>query len=82
MAQVPRQAVRKTPLMRGVEKKYSEDLEVLLPQMYNEMGLPKMSQKLGIHKATIWYWFLKFGVSIKKHASIPAYEQKEVGDNE
>ncbi len=60
--------VRKTKLMRSVEEKYQRPLEKLLPDMYNERGLPAMAEELGISKGTLWYWLLKFGISIQRIA--------------
>ena len=67
-----RSRMRKTKLMRQVEEQYhGEPLEELLPRLYNEMGLPGMVRELGIGKATLWYWMLKFGVELRKVALAP-----------
>ena len=47
--------VRKTRLMKQVEDHYQRALEKLLPEMYNEKGLPAMADELGISRGTIWY---------------------------
>ena len=52
--------VRKSKLMKSVEARYGEPLELLLARMYNEMGLIGMSAELGVNKGTLWYWMLKF----------------------
>lgn len=65
-------AQRKTRLMRSVEDRYQgEPLETLLPRLYNEKGLPGMSEELEISKGTLWYWLLKFGVNVRKVALAP-----------
>jgi len=63
--------VRKTKLMRQVEEQYKRPLEKLLPEMYNERGLPGMAAELGISKGTLWYWLLKFGISVRRVALAP-----------
>ena len=63
--------VRKTRLMRGVEERYDRPLEQLLPQMYNEKGLPAMATELGVSKGTLWYWLLKFGINVRRVALAP-----------
>ena len=63
--------VRKTRLMRGVEERYDRPLEQLLPQMYNEKGLPAMATELGVSKGTLWYWLLKFGINVRRIAIAP-----------
>jgi transcriptional regulator with PAS, ATPase and Fis domain len=64
-------AMRKTKLMRGVEERYNQPLEKLLPRMYNEMGLPRMAEALGVSRSTVWYWMLRYGVDLKKVALAP-----------
>jgi hypothetical protein len=64
-------AMRKTKLMRGVEERYNQPLEKLLPRMYNEMGLPRMAEVLGVSRSTVWYWLLRYGVDVRKVALAP-----------
>lgn len=59
---------RKTKLMRSIEDRYGEPLETLLVRLYNEKGLPGMAEELDIAKGTLWYWFLKFGIEVRKTA--------------
>ncbi|MBI4236249.1 MAG: hypothetical protein HY688_02685 [Chloroflexi bacterium] len=73
-------ARQKTRLMRQVEERYGQPLERLLPQLYNEMGLPGMAQELGISKGTLWYWLLKYGVSVHRVALAPG-ESLEIRRN-
>ena len=61
-------AVRRTRLMKGVEDRYNQPLATLLPRMYNEMGLPRMAEVLGVSRSTVWYWMLRYGVDLKKVA--------------
>lgn len=66
--------VRRTKLMQSVEQKYNKPLEKLLPEMYNEKGLPAMATELGISKGTLWYWLLKFGINVRRVALAPGEE--------
>ncbi len=62
---------RKTRLMRQVEDRYGRPLDRLLADMYNEKGLPAMAEELGVSKATLWYWLLKFGITVRRVALAP-----------
>ena len=66
--------VRRTKLMLSVEERYNKPLEKLLPEMYNEKGLPAMATELGISKGTLWYWLLKFGINVRRVALAPGEE--------
>ena len=66
--------VRKTKLMQSVEERYNKPLEKLLPELYNEKGLPAMAAELGISKGTLWYWLLKFGINVRRVALAPGEE--------
>jgi regulator of sirC expression with transglutaminase-like and TPR domain len=68
MTQIQRQPVRKSKKMLQVEQEHGEQLETLLPRLYNEMGFPAMVEELGLNKSTLWYWFLKIGMRIEKVA--------------
>ncbi len=63
--------LRKSKLMRQIESRYDRPLEELLPQMYNEKGLPAMAADLGVSKGTVWYWLLKFGINVRRVALSP-----------
>ena len=63
--------VRKSKLMRQVESRYDRPLEELLPELYNEKGLPAMAAELGVSKGTVWYWLLKFGINVRRVALSP-----------
>ena len=60
--------MRKTRLMRRVEDRYHRPLEKLLPEMYNEMGLPQMAEEMAVSRSTIWYWLLRYGVNLRRVA--------------
>ena len=62
---------RKSKLMLRVEERYKRPLEQLLPEMYNDMGLPAMAEEMEVNKGTLWYWLLKFGVSVRRVALAP-----------
>ncbi len=63
--------VRKSKLMKQVESRYDRPLEELLPELYNEKGLPAMAAELGVSKGTVWYWLLKFGINVRRVALSP-----------
>ena len=63
--------VRKSKLMKQIETRYDRSLEELLPEMYNEKGLPAMAADLGVSKGTVWYWLLKFGINVRRVALSP-----------
>ena len=63
--------VRKSKLMKQVEGRYDRPLEELLPELYNEKGLPAMAAELGVSKGTVWYWLLKFGINVRRVALSP-----------
>ena len=55
-------AMRRTKLMRGVEERYNQPLEKLLP---------RMAEVLGVSRSTVWYWLLRYGVDVRKVALAP-----------
>ena len=63
--------VRKSKLMKQIETRYNRPLEEMLPEMYNEKGLPAMAADLGVSKGTVWYWLLKFGINVRRVALSP-----------
>lgn len=63
--------VRKTTLMRRVEKEQQRPLEKLLSEMLNEHGLSSTARELGISKPTLNYWLLKLGIVVKQVALAP-----------
>ncbi len=62
---------RKTKLMQRVENDYQRTLERLLPEMVNEKGLSATADELGVSKATLGYWLLKLGISVRRVALAP-----------
>jgi len=62
---------RKTKLMQRVEKEHQRPLERLLPEKVNEIGLSATAEELGVSKATLGYWLLKLGISVRRVALAP-----------
>ncbi len=62
---------RKTKLMLRVEKEHGEPLEKLLPERVNDVGLSATADELGVSKATLGYWLLKLGISVRRIAVSP-----------
>lgn len=62
---------RKTKLMQRVEDEYQRPLERLLPEMVNELGLSGTAEELRVSKATLGYWLLKLGISVRRVALAP-----------
>ena len=72
--------VKKTKLMHRVEGKFQRPLEKLLPELYNERGLSGTAEVLGVSKATMVYWLLKFSINVRRVALAPG-ETLEVRRN-
>ena len=62
---------RKTKLMLRVEKDSGRPLEELLPERVNDVGLSATAEELGVSKATLGYWLLKLGISVRRIAVSP-----------
>ena len=62
---------RKTKLMLRVEKKHGQPLEQLLPERVNDVGLSATADELDVSKATLGYWLLKLGISVRRIAVSP-----------
>lgn len=62
---------RKTKLMLRVEGEQNRTLEELLPERVNEIGLSATADELGVSKATLGYWLLKLGISVRRIAVSP-----------
>ena len=62
---------KKTKLMQRVEREHQRPLERLLPEMVNEVGLSATADGLGVSKATLGYWLLKLGISVRRVALAP-----------
>ncbi len=66
--------VRKSSKMLAVEKRHRRELEDLLPEMVNEYGLTDTAKRLGLSKATLGYWMLKFQIRVERVALKPNEE--------
>lgn len=66
--------MRKSAKMQTVERKYRRSLEDLLPEMVNEYGLSETAERLGLSKATLGYWLLKFQIRVERVALRPNEE--------
>ena len=62
---------KKTKKMLAVESKFDQPLEKMLPGMVTEMGLTATADHLGVSKATLGYWLLKLGISVRRVALAP-----------
>lgn len=59
---------RKTKKMIAIEAKRHQSLEEILPEMVTEQGLSATAEELGVSKATLGYWLLKFNITIRRIA--------------
>ena len=57
--------------MLKVEKEHGRELERLLPEKVNELGLSGTADQLGVSKATLGYWLLKLGINVRRVALSP-----------
>ena len=62
---------RKTKKMIAVEEKLHQPLEQVLPQMVTDKGLSSTADELGVSKATLGYWLLKLGITVRRVALAP-----------
>ena len=62
---------RKTKMMLRVEKEHGRLLEELLPERVNDVGLSATAEELSVSKATLGYWLLKLGISVRRIAVSP-----------
>ena len=62
---------RKTKKMIAVEEKFHQPLEKMLPEMVTEQGLSSTADELGVSKATLGYWLLKLGITVRRVALSP-----------
>lgn len=75
------QRVKKTRLMRAAEIRHQRPLERLLPELVNQYGVSGAAAELGVSKATVGYWLLKFGIQYRRIAVAPgeSLEVKRLG---
>ena len=64
-------ATRKTRKMLAVEERFRQPLEKILPEMITEQGLTATADYLGVSKATLGYWLLKFRIDVRRVALAP-----------
>ena len=62
---------RKTKKMMAVEERLHQPLEKVLPEMVTEQGLSHTADELGVSKATLGYWLLKLGITVRRVALAP-----------
>ena len=62
---------RKTKKMLAVEERFRQPLEKMLPEMVTEQGLTATADYLGVSKATLGYWLLKFRIDVRRVALAP-----------
>ena len=62
---------RKTKKMIAVEERFRQPLEKMLPEMVTEQGLTATADYLGVSKATLAYWLLKFRIDVRRVALAP-----------
>ena len=74
--------MRKTPKMVAAEKRLRRPLEKALPELINENGLTGTAKRIGVSKATLSYWLLKLGITLRRVALAPGetIEVKRVSD--
>jgi len=57
--------------MLAVEERFRKPLEKMLPEMVTEQGLTATADYLGVSKATLAYWLLKFRIDVRRVALAP-----------
>ena len=57
--------------MLAVEERFRQPLEKILPEMVTEQGLTATADYLGVSKATLGYWLLKFRIDVRRVALAP-----------
>ena len=57
--------------MLAVEERFRKPLEKILPEMVTEQGLTATADYLGVSKATLGYWLLKFRIDVRRVALAP-----------
>ncbi len=57
--------------MLKIEQSLDRPLEEALPELVTNLGLTGAANELGVGKATLNYWLLKFGISVRRVALKP-----------
>ncbi len=57
---------KKTRKRLQVERDFGKPLEDLLPELVTEKGLSDAAAHLGVSKASLGYWLLKLGLTVKR----------------
>ena len=72
---------RKSKKMLVVEERFHQPLEKILPEMVTDQGLSLTADQLGVSKATLGYWLLKLGITVRRVALAPgeSLEVKRAG---
>ena len=71
---------KKSKKMLQIEGSIGKPLEDALPSLVTELGLTGAANKLGLGKATLNYWLLKFGISVRRVALKPG-DRLEISSN-
>jgi len=61
--------VRKTRLMREVESRFGQAIDVLLYRLYikDNLTMREVAQTIGVRSdSTVWLWLLKFGIPTRR----------------
>ena len=75
---------RKTKKIIAVEENFHQPLEKMQPEIVTEQGLSSTADELGVSKATLGYWLLKLGITVRRVALAPGeyLEVKRAGRSE
>ncbi len=76
------QEAKKTKEMLKVEKKFKRELERIIPELVNDLGLTGAANELKMGKSTLSYWMLKLGIQYRRVALGPGeiIEIKRISD--
>ena len=55
----------KSPKMQEIEARFGRELEDLLPDLVNEHGQGETAKLLGVSRATMGLWLMKFGIAVR-----------------
>lgn len=57
--------------MLDAERKIGMELEKAIPEMVNAEGITRTAEDLGVSKATLGYWMLKFRMDYRRVVLLP-----------